>query len=114
MDFLSALLSLNFLILCLAVTALTTVFRKTVEYFLDKSPTMSKTSLFWTDVLLPISPVVLGLLFSCVASKYPYPEGFSVLSGRAAMGLVAGLLSTVVYRFILGLFKAKIKQENSE
>jgi len=101
---LAALLSWQFLIYCLAIAAIIFVIRKVVEYVLDnpKIPTgkMNKKSKLWRDLILPILPVVMGPLSTLIATQYPYPEGLSTVSGRLAFGLVAGLLSGLVYRLV--------------
>lgn len=65
-------------------------------------------SKLWKDLILPIAPVVGGALAGLVATKYPYPEGIISLSGRVIFGLVAGLLSTLVYRVITGMLKKTV------
>jgi hypothetical protein len=96
---LEALLSWQFLFFCLSVAAVTFVVRKISEYILDnpKVPA-SKTSKLWTDLILPILPVFLGSVGALIAKQYPYPTGLNEASGRFAFGLVAGLLSGLVYR----------------
>ena len=106
---LQALLSWQFLIFCLAIAAITFVIRKIVEFILDKpSVPASKSSVLWTDLILPILPVVLGCICGLAAKKYPYPDGLNFISGRVAFGLVAGLLSTLVYRVVNSFLLAKI------
>jgi hypothetical protein len=101
---LTALLSWQFLIYCLAIAAIIFVIRKVVEYVLDNPniPTgkLSKSSRLWRELILPILPVIIGPLSTLLAKKYPYPEGLSTVSGRLAFGLVAGLLSGLVYRLV--------------
>lgn len=109
---LQALLSWQFLLFCLAVAAITFVVRKFAEYMLDnpKIPTgkMSKTDRLWTELLLPILPVVLGCVGALLAKQYPYPTGLTSGSGRVAFGLVAGLLSGLVYRVVSSFLTGKI------
>lgn len=106
---LQALLSWQFLIFCLAIAAITFVIRRIVEYILDnpKIPA-SKTSKLWTELILPIMPVILGCVAGIVSKQYPYPTGLELTSGRIAFGLVAGLLSTLVYRVINAFLTSKI------
>lgn len=96
--------ALSFVLLALAIAALTFVLRKVIEFALDSSkiPTgnMSKTSRVWTEVVLPISPIVLGGLIGLVATMYPFPEGLTTTSARVLFGLVAGFLSGLVYRLV--------------
>lgn len=102
-----ALFSWQFLLFCLGIAAVTFVIRKLVEYFvLDNSKLPgNKASKLWRELLLPIGPVVGGALLGLVAAKYPYPEGIDSVSGRVIFGLVAGLLSGLVYRVLTGMLK---------
>lgn len=102
-----AIFSWQFLLFCLGIAAVTFVIRKLVEYFILDNPKMpgSRTSKLWRELLLPIGPVCGGALLGLVAAKYPYPEGINSISGRVIFGLVAGLLSGLVYRVISGMLK---------
>jgi hypothetical protein len=102
-----AIFSWQFLLFCLGIAAVTFVIRKVVEYFVLDNPKMpgSRTSKLWRELLLPIGPVCGGALLSLIAYKYPYPEGIHSVSGRVIFGLVAGLLSGLVYRVITGMLK---------
>lgn len=106
---LQALLSWQFLLFCLALAAVTFVVRKIAEYVLDNpSVPASKSSKLWQALILPIMPVVLGSVGGYFADKYPYPEGLGMSSGRIVFGLVAGLLSGLVYRVINSFLSSKI------
>lgn len=110
---LQALFSWQFVLFCLAVAAATFVARKVVEFVLDQpSVPASKTSKFWTDLFLPIFPVVGGPLASWLASGYPYPDGLNGTSGRIIFGLVAGLFSGLVYRIAKSFLASKISGMN--
>jgi len=102
-----AIFSWQFLLFCLGIAAVTFVIRKLVEFFILDNPKMpgSRASKLWKELLLPIGPVVGGALLGLVAYKYPYPEGIHSISGRVIFGLVAGLLSGLVYRVMKGLAK---------
>jgi hypothetical protein len=102
-----AIFSWQFLLFCLGIAGVTFVIRKLVEYFVLDNPKMpgNKASKLWRELLLPIGPVVGGALLGLVAAKYPYPEGINSISGRVIFGLVAGLLSGLVYRVMTGMLK---------
>lgn len=102
-----AIFSWQFLLFCLGIAGVTFVVRKVVEYFVLDNPKMlgNSSSKLWRELLLPIGPVVGGALVGLVAAKYPYPEGINSVSGRVIFGLVAGLLSGLVYRVIAGMLK---------
>jgi hypothetical protein len=108
-----ALLSWQFLIFCLAVAAVTFVVRSVVEYILDnpKIPA-SKNSKLWHELILPIMPVILGCVCAYADKTYPYPTGLNFVGGRVAFGLVAGLLSGLVYRVIRAFLTSKITFSN--
>jgi hypothetical protein len=101
---LSNLFSLQFLIFCLGLAAVIFVVRKFVEFFVKTVKVLK----LWHELILPVFPVVLGGLTGLFAQMYPYPEGIGSASGRVLFGLVAGLLSGLVYRVVKSLLKAKI------
>lgn len=112
---LQALFSWQFIIFCLAVAALTTIFRRIIEYLLINNKKFKKSSKLWRDVILPIAPIFIGVLFAIVAFGFPYPVILTI-SGRFAWGLTGGLLSGWVYRIInafIGNF-VKTKNENAD
>ena len=111
-NILQALLSWQFVLFALAISAFTFVAKQIVEFAIDNpsSPTgnMSKNGRFWTQLVLPILPVVLGGSAGYLAKMYPFPDGISSGSARIAFGLVAGLLSGLVYRVIRGTLANKL------
>ena len=89
---LQALFSWQFIIFCLAVAALTTIFRRIIEYLLINNKKFKKSSKLWRDVILPIAPIFIGVLFAIVAFGFPYPVILTI-SGKFAWGLTGGYLS---------------------
>lgn len=69
----------------------------------------AKNSKLWKDLILPILPVILGPAAAYLAHQYPYPGGLTSGSARVAFGLVAGLLSGLVYRVLKSMLGYKIK-----
>jgi hypothetical protein len=68
----------------------------------------------WTEVILPILPVILGVIFSYFARRYPFPDTFGAsISGRIDFGLVGGLLSGLVYRVLRALLLQKVNSNVS-
>jgi uncharacterized membrane protein len=90
------LLSWQFLMFCLAIAAMTFVFRKFIEYFIHKY--MKNCHKFWSEVALPTIPVLLGGLIGFFVKEYPFPSDIQTASGRVFFGLVAGMFSGLVYR----------------
>lgn len=104
MDPISGLLSLQFLVLCLALSALIFMVRKVLE-FRFQAFTNGK---LWRELILPVLPLVLGILIPLAAPMLPVPEGFASTSGRVLFGLTAGFLSGFVYRWVKAAFNAKV------
>lgn len=96
------LLSWQFLMFCLGIAGLVFVIRRAVEYFL-KVKNITKYNYLWETLILPIMPLGLGSLLGWVAKAYPYPGAITSASGRVFFGLVAGMLSGLVYRVLKGL-----------
>jgi len=100
------------MLFCLGIAAITFVVRSTVENAFVR---LSEAKI-WKELILPIFPVIMGAIISAFATSYPYPEGFDSTSGRTMFGLVAGLLSGLLYRVIKSLLTSKIiiAQEKTE
>lgn len=111
-----ALLSWQLLMACLAIAAATFVFRKFIEYFMETYSSFKKDAKLWTDLVLPIFPIVFGCVVAVFAKGLPFPDGITSASARFACGLVAGLLSGLVYRvFKSFLFtKVNLTPDNSD
>lgn len=105
---LQVLLSYQFLLFCLAVTAFTYITTKVVEYFFSIKGYVAKDSHIWSNLILPVLPIVLGCIGAVLAKKYPYPVEIVSISGRFAFGLVAGLLSGFIWRWVKALIGSKI------
>jgi hypothetical protein len=107
---LQALLSYQFILLCLAIAAITYVFRLTIEFFILDNPKMpgTRTSKFWRNLALPVSPVFFGVILCLLVKTGIYPEGIVTQAARVNIGLVAGLLSGLIYRVVVGMLAAKI------
>jgi phosphoglycerol transferase MdoB-like AlkP superfamily enzyme len=104
---LTILLSWQFILFGLAVAGVVYVVRILVEYFIQLAKRDPKTSKFWSELVLPILPVVLGALAAVKFKSFPYPDGLVTRGDRIIFGLVAGLLSTLLYRIVKGLLSAK-------
>lgn len=104
-----ALISWQFVLFCLSIAAITYVIRKLIEFFVLDNPKMpgTRTSMFWRDLILPISPIVAGALMGAFIHRYPFPEHLHSTGGRTIFGLVAGLLSSQIYRIMTSMLKSK-------
>jgi hypothetical protein len=105
---LQTLLSWQFVFFSLGVAACVFVVRKIVEYLMANWAAAAKESKLWTELLLPILPVIMGAGGAVLLKMFPYPAGLTAASGRFVFGLVAGLLSTLLYRVINSLLGQKI------
>ena len=104
---LQTFLSLQFLFFCLGIAAITFVLRKIVDYILTLKGLQNNK--LWNELILPIMPVILGVLCASVAKRYPFPDIFGVsVSAKMNFGLVAGLFSGLVYKIIKGLLSQKL------
>lgn len=108
---LAVFISWQFLFFCLGIAALTFVFRKLLEFTILDNPSLpgNRNSRVWRELILPILPVIFGGFAGYLAKMYPYPMGLVNSSyGRISFGLVAGLLSGLIYRVIFAILRAKI------
>ena len=109
---LQILLSYQFLLYCLAITALTYVITIVVNYGFSVKGYIAKQNHLWTELILPILPVVLGSAGALITTQYPFPAEITSESGRFAFGLVAGLLSGFAWRWVKSMINNKIKALN--
>jgi hypothetical protein len=101
MDLVQVFISKEFIFLSLGIWALTLVVRKITEFILDKPQVpASKTSRIWTDLILPLLPVFIGLVFGIFVKKYAYPESMISTSSRIVFAVVAGMFSGLVFRVV--------------
>lgn len=100
--------SWQFLIFSTAIVAIVFVTRKIAEYLLANWKPAAKESKLWNDLILPILPIFVGSIGALIFKKYPYPDGLVSGGSRFIFGLVAGLLSTVLYRLVLSKLVAQM------
>jgi hypothetical protein len=106
---LQALLSYQFVLFCLAVSAFTYVVTMVVNYVFRVKGYIAKENHLWSDLILPLLPLILGSVGALVAKQYPYPVEIVSASGRFAFGLVAGLLSGFAWRWVKAIIGSKMK-----
>lgn len=105
---LEALFSWQFVLFCIAVSAVTSVIRNVVDYSLKTYDVIPKENHLWSNLILPILPVFFGTIGALIAKQYPYPLEISSISGRLAFGLCAGLLAGFVWRWVKAAIGDKI------
>lgn len=101
------LLSVNFLIFSLGVFCVTFILRRVLEYFVPSI----KVAKWWTELVLLISPIIVGCLMGIALSMFPFPTAFKSVSGRGLLGAVAGLFSSKLYRIIKSMLKKNLTTE---
>jgi hypothetical protein len=92
----------------MSICAIMFVLRNIVEYIIGlfgKDPTKWK---LWTDVLLPILPVFVGPTLGFCLQSFPYPNELVSNSDRILFGMVAGLLSGLIYRVVKSVVYEKL------
>ena len=111
---LQVLLSWQFVLFGLAVAFIVYVLRLIVEYIAGAVKVDLSASKFWNDLVLPILPIVLGVLGAWFVTSFPYPgftpdaHGVVARGDRLIFGLVAGGFSTMMYRVIKALLYQKL------
>lgn len=101
-EFLSIFITWQFLVLCVGITAITFIFKTIIEYSILNNPNMpgNSRSRFWRDLVLPLLPIILGVLFAIFAKSFPYPAVMTEIYSKFLFGISAGLLSPTLYRVI--------------
>jgi hypothetical protein len=105
----------EFLVLCLLIAVIVIGVRKTIEfitrlisdkYIRFKSFINSVSfNYFYSEMLIPAMPLIVGGIFTKLVTSYPYPENFKMAGGRIGLGIIAGLFSAFVYPRAMYLFK---------
>ena len=111
-EIINVFLSLGFVFACLSIVSITAIIRQFVEFFLDK-PWFpgSKFSVIYREILLPILPLILGIIAGVTIEKYPYPTELIGSGGRVIFWIVAGLLSGLIYKMIKGALVKQLPEE---
>lgn len=103
---LQTLFGWQFILFGLTIASLVFLVRKTVDFFV-----IPKNSRLWKYLLLPVLPIILGGIVACFFRTFPYPDSLVNRMDRVVFGLVAGLLSTFMYRLVKAfLFPKKQSQ----
>ena len=101
---LQSLLSISFVLFCLAISAVVYMVRTVVEYYLSNNPVFNKYEKLWKDLILPIAPIIFGLI-GCI---------FMHVEHKIQFGLVSGLLSGLVFRVVKSMISSKATAEPTE
>jgi hypothetical protein len=106
---LSVFLSWQFIMFSLGIYVITWMMRTLLEY---KFPKVI-TSKFYSEIILPFTPVFVGAIVAFFATQYAYPAGIGTLSGRLLFGSVSGLLSGTLFRVIKAMLKSKLDPDDN-
>ena len=106
---LQALFSYQFVLFCLAISAFTYVVTMVVNYIFHVKGYIAKENHLWSELILPLLPLILGSFGAVIAKQYPYPLEITSVSGRFAFGLVAGLLSGFAWRWVKAIIGSKMR-----
>ena len=114
METIQALLSWQFILFGLCVFAVVFILRTIMEYLLKNVKIIAKKSKLWNEVILPIAPPIIGVIMSMFGKSLPYPENLTTSGGKIEFGLVAGLLSGLMYRVVKSFIASKVTPANKE
>jgi hypothetical protein len=114
METIQSLLSWQFILFGLCVFAVVFILRTIMEYLLNNFKIIAKESKLWNEVILPIAPPIIGVIMSMFGKSLPYPENLTTSDGKIEFGLVAGLLSGLIYRVVKSFIVSKITPANKE
>jgi hypothetical protein len=105
---LQVFLSWQFIIFAVAIMAVVHVIRMFAEYGLSNWKPLMKESKLWNDLIMPILPIVVGVLGALVIKSYPYPNNLTATGSRFIFGLGAGMLASTLFRFVMASINQKI------
>ena len=101
---LEALLSFQFALMCLGIGVTVFVIRTVTEYLFKN--VFKKENMLWTEVILPLLPIVLGGLTSFFEDVYP--DNVTSRLSKVFFGLIAGSASSFVFRTFKSFLKKKL------
>jgi hypothetical protein len=100
-----AFLTWQFIFFSLGIIAVMFVLRTISEYLFPKLV----GSNFWDKLVLPISPILFGGGMAWLLKAYPYATGFTTWGDHVIYGMVAGLLSGLIYKVVKGMIGNQIQ-----
>jgi hypothetical protein len=106
---LSVFLSWQFIMFSLGIYVITWMMRTLLEYRFPKVI----TSKFYSEIVLPFTPVLVGAVVAFFATQYAYPAGISFLSGRLVFGATTGMFSGLIFRVIKSMLKSKLDPDDN-
>ncbi len=93
----SVFLNWQTIVLCLSIYIITYIIRTIVENISDKI----KNSRYWTEIFLPLIPIVSGAIVGLIPVMFPWPLNIGdFVFAKAMYGAICGLFSGWVYNRI--------------
>lgn len=96
LDLLSSTFTASFILLSLAIAAITGVIKDAVKFRLPKI----YASDWWNSATIMTLPVVIGALLTLFLTNFPYPEPYTGIGYRLMTGAASGLCSSWVFDFV--------------
>lgn len=105
----------QFVILCVSISCGTLIFRKLIDFFILENPKIPANthSRIWRELILPFTPIFIGIGFGALQIPFPYPEALSNGTSKFLFASSAGMLAPIVYRVIVAIFRSQIQLPNS-
>lgn len=94
------ILSWQFVLFGLTITSAMSVVRIVVDYLLELNNKDPSKSQLWNEVVLPLLPLFLGGIGAVLFKSFSYPDVLVSNDDRIVFGVVAGLLSGLIYRVV--------------
>jgi hypothetical protein len=108
-EFLSVLLSWQFIAFSLSVVAIVFILKTIVDFLLINVILLRKDTKVWSELILPLLPSFIGIILAIIIKKnsFPYPKEITTFDARIIFGLVSGLLSGVIFRIVKAMLFQK-------
>jgi hypothetical protein len=106
------ILSWETLVFSLAIFVFSLFLRRALEAVfptLARNTPLSTAQRVWEMVILPIVPVLVGILIALFVKTWPYPPGLTATGPRVLYGAICGFFSTWAYRVISALITQKFQ-----
>jgi uncharacterized membrane protein YeiB len=94
-------------VMCVALFGMVFAIRRFVETLWGTV----KTKKWWTDAILAVLPMALGVAVCLAAKEFPYPAGIKVTSVRVLYGIFCGLASGWAYARLKTFFLKDVKED---
>lgn len=97
---LSGFAALPYFVLCVGIYLLAFALRRVVETLVPRAA----SNRFWTELALPVLPLLIGAGVCLALKSFPYPAGLTAWGWRALVGICCGGFSGFLYRIAKAFF----------